>query len=312
MDALDLVDDLRDRAGRPRRSPARAPPSRETPSSRSIRSSIVASRLLGGEVEVLVEAEREPGVGGPRDRRAQLDVAELEASASPARAGTRSPCPDTSPSPCAPWPSPAITSAPSTGIGRYSVVPATSSLQSMLPPQRRGGIVECSPGSGGGMPITPRNGAERTRAAAEPPRVAVERPSEAPRRRAHVRPQSPRDDLVDVRRRASARRARRAPRSGRRAHGRRLRDAPARRRRPTTSRRASVWKDDRLAGVDRPTGLVVAREPAPHAPRLLDPGVRRREQDAQADPPAVARRGTPGATTACSSPRSSGATSAGT
>src|SRR4051794_933949 len=32
----------------------------------------------------------------------------------------------------------------------------------MLPPHFRGGIVECSPRSGGGMPTTPRNGADRT------------------------------------------------------------------------------------------------------------------------------------------------------
>src|SRR6267154_2067556 len=38
----------------------------------------------------------------------------------------------------------------------------------MFPPQRRGGVVECSPASGGGIPITPRNGAERT--ACEPRR----------------------------------------------------------------------------------------------------------------------------------------------
>src|SRR3954447_16812049 len=67
-----------------------------------------------------------------------------------------------SPSPCAPWPSPAEKSAPSTGIGRKSVVPATSSLQSMFPPWRRGGIVECTPRPTGGMPITPRNGRDST------------------------------------------------------------------------------------------------------------------------------------------------------
>src|SRR5437764_914762 len=33
----------------------------------------------------------------------------------------------------------------------------------MLPPQRCGGVVECSPGSGGDMPITPMKGADRTR-----------------------------------------------------------------------------------------------------------------------------------------------------
>jgi hypothetical protein len=74
-------------------------------------------------------------------------------------------------------------------IGAKSVEPATSSLQSMFPPQRRGGVVECSPGSGGGIPITPRNGAERTRRSPSchqsPSRDHVKvSPS------AHVRPQS--------------------------------------------------------------------------------------------------------------------------
>ena len=40
---------------------------------------------------------------------------------------------------------------------------ATSSLQSMLPPQERGGAVEWMPGSSGGMPMTPRNGRSKTR-----------------------------------------------------------------------------------------------------------------------------------------------------
>src|SRR5581483_7339445 len=69
-----------------------------------------------------------------------------------------------------------MSSAPSTGMGRYRVVPATRSLQSMLPPQRRGGPVECTPGSGGGMPMTPRNGPHRVRTHA--PHVAVEPPLE--------------------------------------------------------------------------------------------------------------------------------------
>jgi len=45
----------------------------------------------------------------------------------------------TSPSPCAPCPSPIEKSAPSVKMGRYKVVPATSSLLSILPPFRRGG-----------------------------------------------------------------------------------------------------------------------------------------------------------------------------
>ncbi len=32
----------------------------------------------------------------------------------------------------------------------------------MLPPERRGGIVDQTPGSAGGIPITPRNGASST------------------------------------------------------------------------------------------------------------------------------------------------------
>ena len=38
------------------------------------------------------------------------------------------------------------------------MLPATSSLQSRLPPCGRGGMVECSPGPAGGMPSTPMNG----------------------------------------------------------------------------------------------------------------------------------------------------------
>ena len=70
--------------------------------------------------------------------------------------------PPTSPSPWAAWPSPVENRAPSTGIGRYSVLPATSSLQSRFPPCQRGGIVECRPGSAGGMPSTPMNGRSAT------------------------------------------------------------------------------------------------------------------------------------------------------
>ena len=58
--------------------------------------------------------------------------------------------PETSPSPWAAWPSPVENSAPSTSIGRYSVVPLTSSLQSRFPPDapRRDRRV-ASPGSSG-------------------------------------------------------------------------------------------------------------------------------------------------------------------
>src|SRR5262245_2791444 len=67
----------------------------------------------------------------------------------------------------------------------------------MFPPHRRGGVVECSPGSGGGIPITPRNGAERT---VWKPRCH-QSPSPRPGGRLSVRPgASPvaRFDLVDA------------------------------------------------------------------------------------------------------------------
>ena len=48
--------------------------------------------------------------------------------------------------------------ASGTAIGRKSELPATSSLQSMLPPVARGGAVSCVPGASGGMPMTPRKG----------------------------------------------------------------------------------------------------------------------------------------------------------
>jgi hypothetical protein len=52
---------------------------------------------------------------------------------------------------------------PGTVTGRNNVDPAVRSRQSMFPPPAaRGGMVECCPGSFGGIPITPRNGAVRT------------------------------------------------------------------------------------------------------------------------------------------------------
>ena len=121
--------------------------------------------------------------------------------------------PETSPWPWAAWPSPTERSAPSTGIGRKSDVPATSSLQSMLPPHLRGGIVEWMPASGGGMPITPRNGATVTRvprsSIASPSRI--DQPNGVPCRTSRPsRGAPPRRSA----RRASGPRARLAPRSG--------------------------------------------------------------------------------------------------
>ena len=128
--------------------------------------------------------------------------------------------PETSPSPCAACPSPAEKSAPSTGIGRKSVVPATSSLQSMLPPQRRGGIVECTPGSSGGIPSTPRNGASRTVRPSARPIPSASSQSIRCRRLAERHAPRPRRRPRRSARRASGRRGRRAPRSARRARGR--------------------------------------------------------------------------------------------
>ena len=51
----------------------------------------------------------------------------------------------TSPSPCTAWPSPAEKFAPGTNTGRYSEVPTTNSLLSMLPPNSRGSTDEQGP-----------------------------------------------------------------------------------------------------------------------------------------------------------------------
>ena len=65
----------------------------------------------------------------------------------------------TSPSPCMPWPSPAMNSAPSLNTGRYSVVPGFSSLLSMLPPNARGtGDPQRPHAFGGATPMMPKNG----------------------------------------------------------------------------------------------------------------------------------------------------------
>ena len=46
-------------------------------------------RMLGGEIEILVEAERDPRAGAARDRRAQLEIAELERHAAKPVASAR-------------------------------------------------------------------------------------------------------------------------------------------------------------------------------------------------------------------------------
>ena len=73
------------------------------------------------------------------------------------------PVPLTSPSPCAAWASPTESSAPGASTGNRSVAPSVRCRRSRLPPLRRGGIVECCPGSSGATPITPQNGASGTR-----------------------------------------------------------------------------------------------------------------------------------------------------
>src|SRR6266568_3899537 len=81
----------------------------------------------------------------------------------------------TSPSPWTPCASPTENSAPSTSIGKYSVLPAVSCRTSMLPPTRRGGIVLCTPGSASATPITPQNGASGTCTPSSP---RAQRPSD--------------------------------------------------------------------------------------------------------------------------------------
>ena len=72
--------------------------------------------------------------------------------------------PQTSPSPCAAWVSPTENSPPATSTGSHSTVPAARSRTSRLPPTRRGGTTECSPGSAGASPIVPVKGFSGTRA----------------------------------------------------------------------------------------------------------------------------------------------------
>ena len=66
--------------------------------------------------------------------------------------------PQTSPSPCAAWVSPTENSPPATSTGSHSIDPFARSLMSRLPPTRRGGTTECSPGSARASPIVPVNG----------------------------------------------------------------------------------------------------------------------------------------------------------
>src|SRR5439155_18579744 len=146
---------------------------RPTSSSRIIRSSIpsvapAAARSRSSSNPNVIQPAA-VSARGASSRRSSRTVSVSSARVS----GHSIAVPDTSPSPWRACPSPAENSAPSTGIGRYSVVPATSSLQSMFPPQRRGGDVECTPGSGGGIPSTPRNGASCTVAPAGPVPVPV-------------------------------------------------------------------------------------------------------------------------------------------
>src|SRR6185437_12174991 len=96
---------------------------RSTSSSRSIRSSIVAmhcsaARSRSSSKPKATHAPSTRAIGEPSS-------SSLSSKVSCARStGHSIAVPDTSPSPCAPCPSPASRSAPSTGIGRESVVPA--------------------------------------------------------------------------------------------------------------------------------------------------------------------------------------------
>ena len=76
-------------------------------------------RDRGRLVEVLVEAERQPGVRRPGDRAVEREGRRARESVSCARStGASIASCETSPSPWAACPSPAERSAPSTGIGR--------------------------------------------------------------------------------------------------------------------------------------------------------------------------------------------------
>ena len=142
-------------------------------------------------------------------------------------------------------------------------MPATSSLQSMFPPQRRGGVVECSPGLRRRHPDHAEERRRADAALAELPPVAVARPRE----RLAVRPRaSPvaRHDLVD-------------------AHDERLPGPRAAHLDRPVERMAGAFgplrldvgvpepagvrhlERDRPAGLDRLDRLVLAGEPAPHA-----------------------------------------------
>ena len=190
--------------------------------------------------------------------------------------------PDTSPSPCAPWPSPAMQQG---SVDRDREVESRAGDELLAvdvpaPAARRRRRVLA-----GLRRRHPDHAEERCRAhaaLAEVPPVAVERPREVSPS-AHVPPHSRGDDLVD-------RDDERLP-GARAAHLDRavervacaLAAAPARRRRPRTSRRSAPGTD-RATGVDRLDRLVLARRTSPSRARLLDPGVRRCEQDAQPDP----------------------------
>ena len=131
-----LVDDLGDAEVDDDRREARARPPRESPCSRSIRSSIPSTAIRAARAEVLVEAERQPGAVDPGDRPLERRGRRGRRASPPPRPAPRSPCPRPRRRPGRRGRRRRRSSAPSTGIGRYSVVPATSSLQSMLPPQR--------------------------------------------------------------------------------------------------------------------------------------------------------------------------------
>src|SRR4051794_40028228 len=72
--------------------------------------------------------------------------------------GNSTPVTQTSPSPCAACASPQLNSAPSTWIGRDSVVPRVSCPGSLLPPEAPRGMIGTAPAPARPTPPLPPNG----------------------------------------------------------------------------------------------------------------------------------------------------------
>ena len=194
MDALRPRSRPASRGGRRRRSRARARRPRSKPSSRSIRSSIVSSAGCRGGVEILVEAEREPRVGGARDRRSEVEVvASVERQLRPLERALDRGARDLAVALRAV----AVARGEQRAVDRDREVERRAGDEQLAvdvpaPAARR--AVEWTPGSGGGMPITPRNGATarpssprarpvaRSAVAKRPSRTVVPPPNVTPQR----------------------------------------------------------------------------------------------------------------------------------